>query len=268
VVSILNIKKGDFMSWVTNKDQFYWIPDPLPEPTEEWRIQQSRKVYLKPDGSIVSHPGWYFANNAYANDEYFYHNENWLTIVDERPSEIDEQGNSYIIKETPVDEWEIFDQYKIKKLYKKYLHIKNTKPEFRFGVNIFHDYYYNDEDMTATDVYNEYVLSEDELTNLTYDLMVKIRTIRKKVLIETDHFVIISKEKNISLTQDFINYRQQLRDLPETLNLNLITENDVTRIDELYGSMIDVFDKLDRNELNLNNLNISFFPNKPDVILD
>ena len=65
------------MPWIIEKQEqvqyseprTYWIPDVLPESTQEWNSQQSSKTYLKQDGSVISHPGWYFGNTAFASDE-------------------------------------------------------------------------------------------------------------------------------------------------------------------------------------------------------
>jgi hypothetical protein len=246
----------------------YWIPDVLPESTQKWNSQQSNKTYLKQDGSVISHPGWYFGNTAFASDEYFYHNNGWFTIVDERPEETDDAGNSYIIVETPSNEWEIFDEYKVRKVYKKYLHIKKEKPEYKFGINVDHHFDFNDEDMTATDVYIENSLNTDDLKILSDDIMVMIRKIRNYVLGQTDYLIIISKEKNMVLSEEFINYRQILRDIPETLDFNSLLESDVVEINQLSLSLGFNFSMEGKKDINIDEIKLSFFPQKPNNIFE
>lgn len=252
------------MSTIAND---YWIPEILPEPTEEWNSQQLNKNYLKPDGSITSHPKWYFANTAYASDEYFYHNEGWFTVIDEKPEETDDDGNVYIIVDAPSDEWETFEEYKTRKKYKKYLHIAGNKPEYKFGTVIEHEFDFDNVNMTATDVYNESTLSDSEFQKLSDDTLSKIRTIRTYILSETDYLVMISKEKNIPLSEEFINYRQILRDIPETLNLNSLSEIDVYQIEEICYK-INTPNYLMADKLTIDAINISFIPQKPDVIFE
>lgn len=245
----------------------YWIPDVLPEPTQEWNSQQSNKTYLKPDGSVISHPGWYFGNTAYASDEYLYYNEGWFTVVDERPEETDDDGNTYIIIDKPTSEWEIFDEYKVKKGYKKYLYLKKEKPTYKFGINIGHHYDFNDEDMIATDSYIENILNDDDLKELSNDIMFKIRKIRNYILKQTDYLIIISKEKNTSLSEEFTNYRQILRDIPEKIDLNSLIESDIEQINEtvikLNFPLIQT-----KEEIDIDKIKISFFPIKPENILE
>lgn len=242
----------------------YWIPDELPEKTEDWQVNQMRKTYLKPDGSLTGHPGWYFANQAYASDEYLYHNEGWYTVIDDPQEETDEDGNHYIIVETPSAEWEVFDTYNIRKIYKKYLHNVSNKPQYEFGKIISHSFNFDDETMIATDVYVISSLSEEELEYQKNKFLNMIRKIRNYVLEKTDYLVILSKEKNQELTEDFISYRQTLRDLPQDFNFSTLVEED-------YNKTVSVFRVLTtptvREELSADTLNISFFPQKPSQII-
>lgn len=258
------------MSWITklvDKQQItYWMPDELPENTEDWQINQMRKSYLKPDGSLTGHPGWYFGNQAYASDEYFYYNEGWYTIIDNRPEEIDENGNHYIIVETPSDEWEIFDTYKVKKIYKKYLHNVTNKPKYEFGKIISHSFNFDDENMIATDNYEVSVLNQEELELQKNEFLKKLRVIRNYILEKTDYLVIQSKEKNQELSHDFIFYRQSLRDLPQNFDFFILTEDDCNKVLDIFLALNSALNIVKEN-LEIEISDISFFPPKPIQIL-
>lgn len=250
------------MSWVTNLREdnkiTYWVPDELPEKTEEWQTNQMKKSYLKPDGSLTGHPGWYFGNGSYASDEYFYHNEGWYTIVDNRPEEIDENGNQYVIIETPSTDWEVFDTYKIRKVYKRYLHNKVNKPQYKFGQFVTHLFSFDDEKMIATDNYEVSILTQEELENQKNEFLNMIRKIRNYILEKTDYLVIQSKEKNQELSEDFISYRQALRDLPQGFNFSDLSEEDYIETSRMFRNFN--FFPEQKKELNINDFNISFFP--------
>lgn len=219
------------MGWITKNlpdgtETRYWEPDVLPEPTQEWRTEQSQKTYLKPDGMVTSHPGWFFGNGALATDEYFYFNHEWLTIIDEAiPGEIEEDGIKYMQVENPPNEWERTDDYKIKKTYKKYRRIFVERPKKTVSTQVIHTLIYNDDDLTATDKYVVEEIPEGKSRVAEY-----IREIRDYFLFKTDYIVIVAKEKGLNLSEEIINYRQFLRDVPyrdiDSLNLPLFNIND------------------------------------------
>jgi len=215
------------MPWKSeDESKKYWVPDVEPEKTEEWQFTQMGKSYLKPDGSRTGHPGWYFGNGAYASDEYFYYNYKWYTIVDD--SRPDLENGKYIIFESPESEWEVFDTYKIRKTYKKYLHNKVEKPAFQFGQVVVHSYDYDEVNMTVSDNYSVSIPTDLEFEKNQF--LNEVRTVRDFILKETDYIIPISIERGESLSQEFINYRQSLRDLPQQFDFNSLTEDDHTQI--------------------------------------
>ena len=233
----------------------YWEPDVLPEPTQEWRTKQSKKTYLKPDGMVTSHPGWFFGNGALATDEYFYFNHEWLTIIDEgNPGEIEEDGVKYIHLENPSNEWENTDNYIIKKTYKKYRRVFTEKPEENLTTRVRHNIIYNHDDLTATD---EYIV--ENLPNIKVDIMGHIKKIRNYFLDKTDYIIIMAKERGLNLSEEFINYRQSLRDVTsidlESLNL---TPGDIAHLTRLSLKIeeFNIFRMDDDRVLNL----LSFVP--------
>lgn len=237
----------------------YWIPEVEPEKTEEWQSIQLGKVYLKSDGSTTEHPKWYFGSGAYASDEYFYHNYQWLTIIDD--SKPDSENGKYIIVELPISEWETFDTYKIRKTYKKYLYTKAERPEFQFGKTIQHSYNYDEANMTASDTYSISTLTDERLESEKNRFIDKVRMIRNYILEKTDYIVSISKEKNQQLSEDFINYRQSLRDLPIELDLNTLTETDYNKT---ISTHLKLNDFRGYKTLKIEDINISFLPQKPE----
>lgn len=241
------------------KNDKYWIPEVEPEKTEEWQSTQLEKVYLAPDGSTNMHPKWYFGNGAYASDEYFYHNNEWLTIVDD--SKPDSENEKYIIVELPISEWEIFDTYKIRTTYKKYLYTKVEKPEFQFGKTIKHSYDYDEVNMTVCDTYSVHTLTDEELESEKNIFLNRIRIIRNHILERTDYLVTIAKEKNQELTEEFINYRQSLRDLPFELDLNTLTEDDYNKTISIHLKLTDF---RGYKNLKIEDVDISFLPQKPE----
>lgn len=248
------------MPWMTKEtNDKYWIPEVEPEKTEEWQFTQLEKEYLTLDGSITKHPGWYFGNGAYASDEYFYHNNQWLTIVDD--SKPDSEDEKYIIVELPISEWETFDTYKIRKTYKKYLHTKVEKPQFEFGKIIQHSYEYDEVNMIVSDAYSIFTLVDDELESKKNIFLKKIRVIRNHLLERTDYLVTIAKEKNQELTEEFINYRQSLRDLPFGLDLNTLTEDDYNKTISMHLKLTDF---RGYKNLKIEDIDISFIPQKPE----
>lgn len=245
------------MPWTEEtKTENYWIPEVEPEKTEEWQTEQMRKSYLKPDGSRTGHPGWYFGNGAYASDEYFYHNYGWYTIVE--GDQLDWEDGKYIVKETPSDEWEKFDTYKIRTSYKRYLHNKVEKPAFQFGQTIEHSYDYDEASMTVSDAYTISNLTGEALESEKVEFLRKLRNVRDFVLKETDYITAISVERNLQLSQEFIDYRQALRDLPQQFDFDVLTEDDYNRV------LAIGFDLRSLSEnVSLEDINISFFPQRP-----
>lgn len=261
------------MGWVTKKipdadgkftkEASYWEPDVFPEPTKDWEQTQLRKSYLKKDGSVTSHPGWFYGNKALACDDYFYNNYGWLLIVDDRKLEdIDEFGNKYIVVETSTKDWEKFDTNKIRKKYKRYLYIQNKKPDWKYNVQIDHKLEYNDDELTVTDVYTEKQIEVD----IEMDILNKIRRIRNYLLEQTDYLVLVAKEKNKNLSNEFVEYRQTLRDLPTLFDVSLLEQ-------DYFERMISICSYLDSKPLidalySAFNLDFLLIPNFPTIIFE
>lgn len=250
------------MPWTEEtKKENYWIPEVEPEKTDEWQTTQMSKSYLKPDGSITGHPGWYFGNGAYASDEYFYHNYGWYTIIE--GDQLDSENGKYVIVESSQTEWEKFDTYKIRKSYKKYLHNKLDKPAFEFGQTVEHSYVYDEEKMIVSDSYSFSNLTGEKLESAKNEFLRQLRNVRNFILKETDYITTISVEGNLELSQEFIDYRQALRDLPQQFDFDTLTEDDYNKILS-FGNRISFLNQLGEDVLlSVNDINISCFPQKP-----
>jgi hypothetical protein len=74
--------------WITKEQNNivsrYWITDPLPENTEEYRINQSNKKYFI-GNSIKPHPGWIYENGAPVDDDYLFYNNGYKLVIDNVP---------------------------------------------------------------------------------------------------------------------------------------------------------------------------------------
>lgn len=116
------------MPWITESDKRFWMPDILPEPTEEYQQQQSEKIYLTPEGKERRHPGWTYAENiAYVDDEYLFQNEGWKVVVDEVPYE-PVLGRYHNERNNP-NKWEELDEKTIKVTYNTLGWIPDVLPE-------------------------------------------------------------------------------------------------------------------------------------------
>ena len=104
------------MAWITENDKRFWMPDILPEPTDEYQQEQSEKFYLTDEGKERRHPGWTYADNtAYVDDEYLFQNEGWKLVVDEVPVE-PVLGTTHNIRNNP-DQWEEIDAKTVEVTY-------------------------------------------------------------------------------------------------------------------------------------------------------
>lgn len=243
------------MPWTEEtKTENYWIPEVEPEKTEEWQTTQMGKSYLKPDGSRTGHPGWYFGNGAYASDEYFYHNYEWYTVVE--GDQLDSEDGKYIVKETPSTEWETFDTYKVRTSYKRYLYNKVEKPAYQFGQIVEHSYDYDEAAMTVSDAYTVSNLTGEELEFAKNEFLRQLRNVRDLILRKTDYITTVSIERNLELSQEFVDYRQALRDLPQQFNFDALTEDDRDKTSYINSTIGT------RNIL-LEEIDMSFLPQRP-----
>jgi hypothetical protein len=202
------------MGWITEDNKTYWLPDELPEATDEWKSQQEAKQYLTPKGEIKSHPKWFYGNEALVDDDYLFYNEQWKLVVDNHPE--DEEG--YIINQLPQEEW-LQEEKTVSKVYKKYKIVEKTKPVETFETEISLDYTYSDTKFTATQNWIVKNLSEEEIANKEESYFERLRRERNQLLADTDYIVSRAFEQNLVLTEEFKDYRQELRDLPQNANI-------------------------------------------------
>lgn len=105
------------MPWITEDSNNYWMPDILPEPTEEHQQEQSEKIYLTPEGKVRMHPGWTYAETiAYVDDEYLFQNEGWKVVIDEEPIEPVSYFRKHYIK-NPPEQWNEIDERTVEATY-------------------------------------------------------------------------------------------------------------------------------------------------------
>jgi hypothetical protein len=105
------------MPWITENDNTYWMPEVLPEPTEEYQREQSEKRYLIQEGVERRHPGWTYADNiAYVDDEYLFQNEGWRVVVGEEPVEPVSFPRKHYIK-NPSEQWNEIDERTVETTY-------------------------------------------------------------------------------------------------------------------------------------------------------
>jgi hypothetical protein len=115
------------MPWITESDKRFWMPDILPEPTDEYQQEQSEKFYLTGEGKERRHPGWTYADNtAYVDDEYLFQNEGWKLVVDEVPVE-PVTNRTHQVRNTP-DQWQEIDERNVKVTYSISGFITTTLP--------------------------------------------------------------------------------------------------------------------------------------------
>jgi hypothetical protein len=168
------------MPWITENDKEYWMPEVLPEPTEEYQSAQSEKLYLTHENKERRHPGWTYAEtNAYVDDEYLFQNEGWKVIVDES-LEITEDDLKHQTKNTP-DQWEEIDDRNVRVTY------------------------------TLTD------FTQEEIDGYADKKWEMLRFERNNLLLETDWILVRAGEENLIVSDEITAYRQQLRDFPETI---------------------------------------------------
>lgn len=181
------------MPWINEENESnYWISDPLPEKTEEYNLIQENKRYLTKEKQIRSHPRWNYDNGALVDDDYLFYNEGWRVILDTPMPEILEKDLKHTIQ-NPIEEWEDVDEKSIRMTFT----IKN----------------YNDEEI------EKYKVNKFNL----------LRGNRNDLLRQSDFIALVAYEKNLTLSDEFKSYRQELRDFPETiddiLNFNMNDES-------------------------------------------
>lgn len=169
------------MPWITEGEKTYWMPDILPQPTEEYQSAQSEKTYLTHEGKERRHPGWTYADtNAYVDDEYLFQNEGWKVIFDDSEPEITDNDLKHKIRNTP-DQWEEVDEISLRVTY------------------------------TLTD------FTQEETDKYTEQKWEKLRGIRDFLLSQTDWILTRAMEENLTVSSEVTSYRQELRNFPTTV---------------------------------------------------
>jgi hypothetical protein len=202
------------MSWITEGDKTYWLPDELPQATEEWKSQQEAKQYLTSNGEVKSHPKWFYGNEAFVDDDYLFYNEQWKLIVDTSP--VEEEG--YKVLQCSQEEW-TQEEKTVTKTYKVYRIVSKTKPTETFETEISLDYTYNNTKLTATEIWSTKNLTAEEITNKETRYLERLRRERNQLLADIDYVIARAFEQGLTLNQQFKDYRQELRDLPQTVNI-------------------------------------------------
>ena len=168
------------MPWITENEKTYWMPEVLPEPTEEYQSAQSEKLYLTHENKERRHPGWTYAEtNAYVDDEYLFQNEGWKVIIDERP-EITENDLKNVNR-NKKELWEEIDEKTLKVTY------------------------------TITD------FTQEEIDTYAEQKWQRLRGKRDNLLQQTDWIMARAFEEGLIVSDEIKSYRQELRDFPETI---------------------------------------------------
>lgn len=172
------------MPWITENEKTYWMPEVLPEPTEEYQSAQSEKLYLTHEGKERRHPGWTYAEtNAYVDDEYLFQNEGWKVIVDERPEITEDDLKN--VRRNASEDWEELDEKTLKVTY------------------------------TITD------FTQEEIDAYAEQKWQRLRNKRDNLLQQTDWIMARAFEEGLVVSNEIKSYRQQLRDFPGTI-INII----------------------------------------------
>ena len=168
------------MPWITENEKTYWMPEVLPEPTEEYQSAQSEKLYLTHENKERRHPGWTYAEtNAYVDDEYLFQNEGWKVIIDERP-EITENDLKHVNR-NKQELWAEIDEKTLKVTY------------------------------TITD------FTQEEIDTYAEQKWQRLRGKRDNLLQQTDWIMARAFEEGLIVSDEIKSYRQELRDFPETI---------------------------------------------------
>jgi hypothetical protein len=204
------------MSYVTEGDKTWWLPDVLPEPTDEWNYSQRQKRYLcLRERTTKAHPRWYFDNGALVSDEYLYRNELCYLIIDNYPS----AGFREVVITDPFEKWILNDEemtatvtYTIwKYIYPEpsveYVQVWEWEPEEGNWIR-------DEENKTITATYSVRDLTPEELSAKDEECWKELRYGRNLRLSATDYIIILAAEKNLQISDQIKEYRQSLRDLP------------------------------------------------------
>jgi hypothetical protein len=175
------------MGIISEKDTTYWMPDFIPESSNEYNQNQKQKRYLTNLDTERVHPGWHYDNGALVDDEYLFQNEGWRLILDSPPQE-------ELFKRVVRDEVD------------PYLEIDDKTVEINYVLVDF---------------------TQEQINTFINGKWASLRQKRNLLLSDTDWLVLIAYENNIEVSNELKNYRQQLRDFPETIQdiLNFDIDN-------------------------------------------
>lgn len=194
----------------------YWMPEVLPENDDEYNRNQNQKIYLTPENIQRGHPNWHYDNGAYVDDEYLYQNERWKLVINEPP--VGHPGDVEISM-NPPEKW-IHDEKTVKATY-TFRKIVDNRPKIDESIfNIIKNPTYEWE-TTETErivTYSVTEKSEKEKEDYIVGRWNEIRRVRNEKLSQCDHYILIAAENEKRLHEDFIKYRQELRDIPNTIS--------------------------------------------------
>lgn len=169
------------MPRITEGEKTYWLPDNLPEPTEEHKNIQSEKSYLTQDGRERRHPGWTYASNgAYVDDEYLFQNEGWKLIIDDGGVENSDDNLKHKTRNAH-NQWQEINE--------KTVNVTYTLTDF------------------TQEETNSYIEKKWQL----------LRDRRDILLSQTDWVISRATEENLTISSQITSYRQQLRNFPNTV---------------------------------------------------
>lgn len=213
----------------SNANESYWMPNILPEPTEEYNKMQIEKKYYTPDGRVVNHPRWFFDNQSMVSDDYLYYNEGWKLYIDTHSAIEENLDFTKKIFLNPLNEWEIGEKYVIPS-YQIYDISEELNPIINFNQRAEPkdplEWILDRENNIAKMTWKVYDLNESQIElkrKLEWD---KLRKTRNDLLNESDIIILRCYEEFKDIHPDVKTYRQQLRDLP----------NSIKNIEEFSGS--------------------------------
>lgn len=79
----------------------YWIDDTIPTAPN---LGVQSNFYVKPDNTLLKHPGWKYANGALVSNEYLFRNKSYKLVVDTIPPVVG-IGTTLYIDRKPVTSW-------------------------------------------------------------------------------------------------------------------------------------------------------------------
>lgn len=207
-------------------EQTYWMPESLPSPTEEYQNLQRSKKYLTPEGEEKFHPNWTYENTSLVDDEYLLKNEGWKLLIDNYPSEVDDEDHR--IERLPMTEW----LHTTNSVIVKYDIYQIREAAYPNSLPFDKTYIIDEQDKWTVDKVNKIItktftivpLNSEELENKKSCTWASLREHRNRRLHETDVIILKGIENGKTISEELKIYRQALRDYPATIS-------DITTID-------------------------------------